>query len=270
LARAVLQAIKQQRVDVKGNISVVGSGEKTPSGFLSSFTDAALSYLKSGEAPAIGLFEELRTGETFIGKKLGWNAESVWEVLKNRLPIVLQDFMDLLQTDGPLQTLFSIPGAVTGTTGITSYTPTRETFRAMPKYKSDDKSVVESVLGRSVPEPLNLTPNEERDLLRFLRDDVRAWIEEREDKFGPMPSSISMVQVIQKVAEEKGLSPREIIGATFLHKAKSNSDALNPEWIKFALQNRSALEDFYPSTYEADYMQAAQQRAQQLGLVPVR
>ncbi|KKK49842.1 hypothetical protein LCGC14_3130990, partial [marine sediment metagenome] len=36
------------------------------------------------------------------------------------------------------------------------------------------------------------------------------------------------------------------------------------------LQNRAALEDYYPQTYEADYMQAAQQRAQQLGLVPAR
>ncbi|KKK81054.1 hypothetical protein LCGC14_2817330, partial [marine sediment metagenome] len=270
LARAVLQAITQQRIDVKGNISIVGSDEKTPSGFASSFSDAALSYLKSGEAPAIGLFEELRTGETFIGKKLSWDIPSVWEVLKNRLPIVMQDFMDILQTEGPLQTLFSVPGGVTGTTGITSYTPTRETFRAIPKYNSADAGVVGEVLGRDVPEALNLTANEERTLQRFLRDDVQAWIEEKEDKHGPMPDRFSMVDAIRLVGKEKGLSSRDIAGAVFLHKAKSRPDALSREWIKFALQNRAALEDFSPATFEADYMQAAQQTAGQLGLVPAR
>ncbi len=270
LARAVLQAIMQQRVDVKGNISIVGSGEKTPAGFASSFTDSALSYLKSGEAPAIGLFEELRTGETFIGKKLRWDTSSVWEVLKNRLPIVMQDFMDLLQTEGPLQTIFSVPGGVTGTTGITSYTPTRETFRAIPKYNSSDQELVESVLGRKLPEPLNLTANEERTLLRFLRVDVREWVEDLEDKHGPIPSRVSMEEIILKVAQEKGLSSRDKVAAVFLHKAKSNNDALNKEWVKFLLKNRPALEDFYPTTYDTDVIQAAQQKAEELGLVPVR
>ncbi|KKK66422.1 hypothetical protein LCGC14_2964260, partial [marine sediment metagenome] len=73
-----------------------------------------------------------------------------------------------------------------------------------------------------------------------------------------------------KVGEEKGLSSRDIAGAIFLHKAKSRTGALNKEWIKFALQHRGELEDYYPETYEADYMQAAQQRAQELGLVPAR
>lgn len=270
LARSAVQAITQQRVDVKGNISIVGGGEGGPKGYASSFVDAALSYLQSGEAPVIGLFEELRTGETFIGKKLRWNKESVWEVLKNRLPIVTQDFMDILQTDGPLQALFSAPSVVTGTTGVTSYTPTREEFRTITKYNSADKDVVEDILGRDVPQVLDLTPNEERTLLRFLRRDVREWIEDLEDKHGPIPSRISMDQIILKVAGEQGLSRRDTIGALFLQKAKSNTDALNQEWIKFALRNRDRLEDFYPSTYEADYMQAAQQRAEELGLVPVR
>ncbi len=175
----------------------------------------------------------------------------------------------MYQTEGPLHAILGTPGALTGV-GITSYEPIREEARSIPKYQSSDQGVVEDVLGTSVPGPLNLTANEERGLLRFLRDDVVDWKEEREDKYGPMPSHISMVQVIQKVAEEQGMGKREIAGAIFLHKAKNRSNAFNPEWIQFLLEHRDELEDYYEDTYDANYMQAAQQQAQERGLVPVR
>lgn len=270
LARAVLQAIVQMRVDVKGNVTLLGDGEKTPKGFAEAFKDSFLLYLRSGEAPAWGLLSDLTTGETYIGEKLHWDPESAWKVVRDRLPMFGQDMMDVMQTDGPIQTLLSfIPGA-TGTAGITSYEPIRETARAMPKYLTSDEAVVEDVLGIDVPGPLSLTANEERALLAFLREDVHDWVEEREDKRGPLPEHISTVQVIQKVGEEKGLSRRDIWGAIFLHKAKSNPDAMNPEWMRFLLENRERLEDYYEETYEADYMQAAQQWAEEQGLVPVR
>jgi hypothetical protein len=133
------------------------------------------------------------------------------------------------------------------------------------------EKLVEGVLDHGIPEPLNLTPNEERDLRRFLSEDVHEWVEEREDKHGPMPSEVSMVTVIRKVAEEKGFDARLIAGAVFIHKAQSRMrKVLNPEWIQFALEHRDELEDYYPQKYEADYMQEAQQRAEERGLVPVR
>ncbi|KKN03438.1 hypothetical protein LCGC14_1107710, partial [marine sediment metagenome] len=196
LARAVLQAVTQRRIDVKGGISIIGSGEKTPAGFLSSMKTALEGYLRSGENPVVGLLSDLSTGETYIGKKLTWDVESAWQLVRDRMPMFLQDLQDMYETDGPLQALLGAPAGVTGLAGITSYTPTRETFRQLPKYSSDDEGVVEGVLGRKVPEALNLTANEERALLRFLREDVQDWIEEREDKWGPMPPEISMVMVI--------------------------------------------------------------------------
>lgn len=269
LARAVLQAIVQRRVDVKGSITPLGGGEKSLKGFGEAFKDSFLLYLRSGETPAWGLLSDLTTGETYIGEKLHWDAESAWKVVRDRLPMFGQDMMDVFQTDGPIQTLLSfIPGA-TGTAGITSYEPVREMARSIPKYDSDDAGVVSDVLGKDVL-ALNLTANEERDLLRFLRDDVSDWVEELEDKHGPIPSKYSMLQIIKKVGEEKGLGSRELAGAVFLHKAKGNEKALNMDWIQFLLENRERLEDYYEETYDADYMQLAQQVAEERGLVPVR
>ena len=79
-----------------------------------------------------------------------------------------------------------------------------------------------------------------------------------------------MAKVIEKVGQERGLGTREIAGAIFLHKAKSRADTLNSEWVKYFLQNQDKLKDFYPDVYEADYMQRAQQRAEERGLIPAR
>lgn len=269
LARAVLMGISQRREDVEGNISPLGTGEKNFKGFATAMRDAMGNYLRSGEDPVVGLISDLYSGETYIGQKLDYDLDSAWKLVSDRMPMALQDIWDVYQTEGPLQAIMAVPGAMFGV-GITSYEPIREEARAIPKYNTADKSVAENVLGHGVPEPLNLTSNEERDLLRFLRDDVHDWVEEREDKHGPMPSEISMVQVIQKVGEEKGLPTRLIVGAVFLHKAKSKPGALNREWMKFLLEHRAELKDYYEDTYEADYMQAAQEWAAERGLVPAR
>lgn len=271
LARAVLMAATQRRIDVKGNITQLGDGEKTPAGFLKAMRDVGWQYVKSGEDPVVGFMQELATGETYIGEKLDWDFESAWKVAKNRLPMILQDFMDLAETEGPLQTALGTATGIFGAAGVTSYTPTRETFRAMPKWRTDDEAVVEDVLNREVPGPLSLTANEERTLGRFLREDVQGWVEDMEDKHGSMPSEISMEQVIQMVGKEKGLDSRSIAGALFLHKAKGSPEkTVRRDYIRFALENRGALEDFYDTLYQTDYMQDAQQWAEQRGLVPVR
>ena len=269
LARTILQAAFRKRVDVRGNITRIGSGEG-PEGYISAAKDALIQYLKSGEDPVVGLITEMFSGETYIGEKLKWTPDSAWKMVRDRLPMISQDIMDVYQTEGPLQTILSLPGAITGTTGITSYEPTRETFRAIPKYQSGDAGIVSNVLGRQAPEPLKLTANEERDLGNFLRDDVKAWIEDMEGKFGPMPKNIPMEKVIQRVGQEKGLSDREIAGVIFLHKASNHPEALNPEWVKYFLQHRDQLKDFYPSVYDADYMQQYEQRAIEQGLIPAR
>src|SRR3990172_2246467 len=149
LARTVLQAIARQRIDVKGNITRLG--DKTPQGYLTSAKTALTQYLRSGEDPVVGLLTDLAAGETYIGEKLHWDVESAWKLVRDRLPMVSQDMMDVAQTDGPLQTILSAPGAATGVTGITSYEPTRETFRAIPEFSG------------------GITANEIRDIRDFWR-----------------------------------------------------------------------------------------------------
>ena len=82
---------------MKGNITRIGSGEG-PEGYISAAKEALTQYLKSGEDPVVGLITEMITGETYIGEKLKWTPESAWKMVRDRLPMISQDIMDLMHT----------------------------------------------------------------------------------------------------------------------------------------------------------------------------
>lgn len=120
LARAILQTISQRRVSNIGKVTPIGSGEGGIRGFLSAAKEAGTQYLQSGENPIIGLLTDIATGKNYIGEDLNWDIPTIWKEIRAHGPMAVQDIWDVTEVDGPLQAIFSIPGAIFGV-GTTSY-----------------------------------------------------------------------------------------------------------------------------------------------------
>ncbi len=268
LLRAVLQAAMKRRVDTKGNVIPIGNQKKDLTGYTTAFLDAFENYAKSGIDPTLGLAAELRTGSTYIGEPLKWDLPTLKTMIEERLPMSIQDIQDIFNTDGPFQTILSFPGVITGQTGVTSYTPTAEEFKAIPEYNTASPEVMQAAFGQNVP-PLNLTANEQRELATFLGRDgpVQTYIDAQA---GPKPENITREDIIKYVAKQEGLDNRKIAGLLFMHKAITHPEWTNPAWVQFGMEHEDELANRFSGLFNTQRWKTFRQRAQEAGLVPAR
>lgn len=243
LVRTIAQSITQTRLD-----SAVGPVATDPG-------QAWAKWVQSGLSPQISLIWDWATGEAYIGEPLraderrgvSWEDIAEREAWERGLPLAWLDIKEGIEEDALRGGLVGAAGVLG--LGVQSYDPASQGLRAIPRYEG-------------------LDARQSYEISRFARKS-EARLDELRLEFGTgVISDADRKMMLFNIALEMGMDEETAAAAAVLTSSDTTQkELLNPEWLKFVLQNWDELRVTNPELAMSNYILEARERAKEEGLI---
>jgi hypothetical protein len=243
LARTIAQSITQSRLDPKVGVVPSDPGK------------AWAKWAQSGLSPELSVIWDWASGETYIGEPLradprrgvSWLDIAGREAQERAIPLAWLDIKEGVQED-------SLRGGLAGASGILglgtqSYNPANQELRGIPRYEG-------------------LTPRQSYEIQRF-GGKAETRLDELRLEFGTEAiDSADRKTLLYNIALEMGMDDETAAAAAVLTSStKRQKELMNPEWLRFVLENWDELRVSNPDLAMSNYILQARESAKEKGWI---